>query len=196
MGELTSRLKVDLSELRAQLQTLDERQSTQERRTARVIDQVRISERQLSKMEQVAGRLENKLTGMAKNFFKAGIASVAGSALDALNVESTEGKFLTNVISATATGAAFGGAPGAAFGALAATVTGLVSAVREINTKMTQALVRQQELKNEIELEALRAQGAEERAEAAFEKQMAAMREEMDRETEDLIWESGQYVGE
>lgn len=196
MGELTSRLKVDLSELRAQLQTLDERQSTQERRTARVIDQVRISERQLSKMEQVAGRLENKLTGMAKNFFKAGIASVAGSALDALNVESTEGKFLTNVISATATGAAFGGAPGAAFGALAATVTGLVSAVREINTKMTQTLVRQQELKNEIELEALRAQGAEERAEAAFEKQMAAMREEMDRETEDLIWESGQYVGE
>lgn len=196
MGEIRTSLKVDLSELRAQVQQLDERQSVQERRTARVLEQVRASERQINQVDRLVNRLKDKVKDISKDFLKAGLASAASSALDQLQIESTEGKFLTGVLSNTLTGAAFGGAPGAAFAAMASTITGLINTWKEMRAAQQWLQIQQVELKTAIEINNLRAIYAEEQAEKRFQEELAEMREQMAKEAEDLLYESSQYVEE
>jgi chromosome segregation ATPase len=194
MGEIRSSLKVDLSELKAQLQSLDQRQTAQERRTARVLEQIRVADRSVKATEKLVNRLQDKMKDLSKDFVKAGLASAASSALDQLQIESTEGKFLTGVISNTLTGAAFGGAPGAAFAAMASTLTGLINAWKEIKATQQRLAVEAAQLRTQIEINNLRAIYAEEQAEKRFREELEEMREQMSREAEDLMYESSQYV--
>lgn len=117
---LNATLRLDLEEMRAQLETVKAEQAATVQRTERAEQKLTQARRQIEVLEPEISRLERKITATLRSSVRAGLGIAIGLSLESLTTDDGFGASLGRISAAAATGLIFSGGNLAAAGTLAA----------------------------------------------------------------------------
>jgi len=193
-GEVKTRLQVDLSEFRRELELARAQAASSERRAEDAVRRVSAAERQISFADRAIDRVEQKIQSTIKQAAKAGIGTALGSALESLNVDDDLAAGGGRIFGSAVTGFGFGGLQGAGIGAATQTVAEVWRAMRDRDRDVVEMNRRLTEIAKQSErsIEELDVRLSARMEASKQELYMEAM--EFTKDRAELMYQTSQYV--
>lgn len=193
-GEIRTRLHVDLSEFRRDIQLAMAQSAAAANRADESAKRVQAAERQITFAERAVDRVQAKIQSTIKQFAKAGLGTAVGNALESLNVDDDLTAGFGRVLGAGAAGFGFGGLQSAGIAVLTQGVAELWRAMRELENKNEQLNRRLTEIAKQSERAIAQFDERIESRMAATKGELFAEAMKMREELEELLYQTGQYV--
>lgn len=192
-------LQVDLSQIAAQLQQLQEQQRQTDSRTEQVQRRVQGAIQSVNELDRrssaVLARLESKLRAQAKQAIQGGVALGLHSVLDSISLGDDPYSVAgSRIIASTVASGSLGGLPAATVAFITSSIVELKNANEETKRQLKAATA-----KLRADLESLREEtynlnrGAEERLEE-LAREIEADAEKLKAEAEELDYQTSQYA--